>query len=325
MESRLLERRKFAILGANGFIGSHIARQLVCHDFDVHAIVRSEITDRRVSWLADLPRMNAVAARLVLFQATAPDQYAKALAGCDACFIAAGINDPAHETWPAEMVGLTEAVVRQCAAAGVKTVVLTSSTGSTNPPGGEPERKREDEHFSDPEVLRERGRFASCAKTLAERKAFELGAELGVRAVAICPSAVMGPSLSPVRDQPHDFIARFLTGEKKLSEVPNNSMSFIDVRDLAALHVQAALLPTASGRYFGVCSDSAHFLTILQMLHELFPPFKVPPSPSSPLVRVTAFDLSKQATLGVSCRPIKEVLRQHIMCLQNEGVIPLLE
>ena len=177
---------------------------------------------------------------------------------------------------------------------------------------------REDEHFSDPDLQRTQKKYASCAKSLAERTAFkvfffysplrkivffllinlnQMGEESNIRVSAICPSAVLGPRLSGA--DPSDFVVRLLTGERKWEKCPNGSMSFVDVRDLAALHVGALenenakglfsqkvniahpnpffLLFFFAGRFFGVCENSLHFEDIAKLLKDNWPTLEIPP------------------------------------------------
>eukprot|EP00008_Paramoeba_atlantica_P006858 CAMPEP_0201487288 /NCGR_PEP_ID=MMETSP0151_2-20130828/12193_1 /ASSEMBLY_ACC=CAM_ASM_000257 /TAXON_ID=200890 /ORGANISM="Paramoeba atlantica, Strain 621/1 / CCAP 1560/9" /LENGTH=323 /DNA_ID=CAMNT_0047872287 /DNA_START=13 /DNA_END=984 /DNA_ORIENTATION=+ len=314
------ENKKVCIFGANGFIGSHITKHLLEKGYTVIAITRSPPEEEKVSFLSrkeNFPEQE----RLSLLQCSTDDtkELVKRMGGCKSCIIASGINDPAYETWPEEMVQLTENVLNCCSEVGVERVVLLTSTGTTNPREGEPLEKKEDVHFSDPVLQREQGKFASCAKTLAEQKAFELGKKHGIRVCAICPSAVLGPRFD---SKPcNDFIVRLLKGERKWEKIPNGSMSFVDVRDLAKLHVAAMENEKATGRFFGVCSNSAHFSDIANHLHENYPSFLVPPLPDSPLVRPTHFDFTKQKSLGVECRSVKQILKEYVDYLIEQGTI----
>ena len=53
-------------------------------------------------------------------------------------------------------------------------VVVTSSTGSTNPPNASPDLlKNEIDSWSDPELQKEKGKFSPAAKTLMEMGALD--------------------------------------------------------------------------------------------------------------------------------------------------------
>ena len=64
-------------------------------------------------------------------------------------------------------------------------------------------------------------------------------------------------------------------------------MSFIDVRDLAALHVAALENEGAKGRFFGVCENSTHFEDVAKMLKEYYPSIEIPPPLEDERVRGT--------------------------------------
>ena len=54
------------------------------------------------------------------------------------------------------------------------TVVVTSSTGSTNPPNAVPDKpKNEIDFWSDPEIQKQKGRYSPAAKTLMEISALD--------------------------------------------------------------------------------------------------------------------------------------------------------
>ena len=90
-------------------------------------------------------------------------------------------------------------------------VVLTSSTGSTNPPGAAPDAvKNETDFLSDPDVQKANKRYSPAAKTLMEAAAFEfVGRDRhnrplddqpkasNVRLCIMNPSLILGPQLQP--------------------------------------------------------------------------------------------------------------------------------
>jgi len=316
--------QRVCVVGANGFIGSHIVKDLLMHNYNVVATTRKEPSDSKVSWLTNLPKLTSRDSNSVSLLQADPNisgSLDSALVDCTGCIIAFGINDPAYPEWVDEMVQATKNVTASCEKNKVNVVVLLTSTGTTNPPTGEPEFKREDEHFSDPDLQKKQGKFASCAKTLAERTLFDWGKQTGTRTVAICPSAVIGPRLDESQEQPHDFLLRLLTGERKWERAPNGSMSFIHVSDLARLHVAALSNSEASGRFFGVCDDSSPFFVVGQLLQKHWPSFEAPAPPEGELVRPTHFDFTKQKTLGVECRKLDEIIGQHVSWLQDAGYL----
>ena len=97
--------------------------------------------------------------------------------------------------------------------AGKTAVVLTSSTGSTNPPGAAADAlKNEPDFWSDPEAQKSKGKFSPAAKTLMEIEALKFvgrnqrnevvdqSAAERTKNVRVCimnPSWILGPQLQP--------------------------------------------------------------------------------------------------------------------------------
>merc|ERR1719296_102062 len=110
------------------------------------------------------------------------------------------------------------------------------------------------------------------------------------------------------------FLELLKNGKGPGGRAPNDSMSFIDVRDCAAHHVAAFENPEASGRYMSVCGapvpgqegkvwQSYHWNDIFAILKEVHPDMPdVLPCEGEPIVP-TRFDLSKMNTL----KPIEDM------------------
>ena len=132
-------------------------------------------------------------------------------------------------------------------------MVLTSSGGSTNPPGHKNEVPKHELHsWSDPDVQQQNGRFSPAAKTLMEIASLAavgrnqqnevVDPERASKAPRLCimnPNLILGAALKPGRVTGNSlpWVAKILRGESMNEKVPNDSMSIVDVRDLAMLHV----------------------------------------------------------------------------------------
>ncbi len=91
------------------------------------------------------------------------------------------------------VVGGVEHILSGCAEAGVRSVVLTSSGGSTNPKEGDPPLKKEMEHFSDPDFQISKGKYSPAAKTLMEKAAFKFAEEhKDIKVAIVNPNLIMG-------------------------------------------------------------------------------------------------------------------------------------
>jgi dihydroflavonol-4-reductase len=136
-------------------------------------------------------------------------------------------------------------VLRAAIKAGVKRVVMTSSTAACTPP------PQQGEYFSDETVWTDANDPGldsyRKSKVLAERAAWNLINERVARTTltTILPSAIFGPVLTPETLSSVQFIQRLLEGRPP--GIPHVGMCVVDVRDVADLHVRAMTSPAAAG------------------------------------------------------------------------------
>lgn len=299
------------VLGCSGFVGSHIAAALLQRGYSVHGTMRNA-SDENTAWLrervAPLAKDGATL-RVVSADLADPGSLEASMAGCEGVFFAAGTERQAPETLET-MVGGLRNTLQAALATGVGAAMITSSTGSTNPPGPEPVPKRELEHWSDPVDQILRGKYSPAAKTLMEAVALRMMEDSeGVLRVAIfTPSMIAGPAFQPELVPSLRWLLAIIKGERMADSIPNGSMSAIDVRDLAALQIAAFEQPEAKGRYFAVKRSYA-WREILSTLQDVCEPYSMPdvPEPEHP-VTPTQFDLSRQQSLGVVPRNLDAIL-----------------
>ena len=103
-------------------------------------------------------------------------------------------------------------------------------------------------------------------------------------------------------------------------EVPNDSMSIIDVRDLACLHVACAENEDAHGRFFGV-QRSWPWEEILAVFEDVYPKYKKPPRFEGKANQETLFDTTRRDSLGQSLRPLKDTIRDVVDFMVERGHI----
>ena len=313
------------VLGASGFVGSHVAAALLARGYSVHATMRPESLPNKRDWLTERLGAHATGgARLTLLGADLRDADAAraAMSGCAGVFMCAGSERRDPSTIEL-MVGAARTTLSAALAEGVGAAVLTSSTGSTNPPGPEPRPKREGEHVSDPMQQLAAGKYSPAAKTLMEAIALRMAAESEgrLRVAIMNPSLILGPALSPELPASLSFLAKIIAGERMGEAIPPGSMSIIDARDLAALHVAAFENPDAAGRYFAVKRSWPwrEILHALATVHPGYTPPDTPEPPDSP--DPTAFDLTRQASLGVDLRGLEDILRGAVDELVGRGAV----
>ena len=133
--------------------------------------------------------------------------------------------------------------------AGAERVVLTSSVAAihANRQDSEAQPLNEDDWTDGDDTSRIP---YTRSKTLAERAAWALAEEKGARErlAAVNPGAIIGPVLGEERSYSLQTIERLLEGD--MPAIPKLGFSFVDVRDVADLHIRAMTDPAAAGRRF---------------------------------------------------------------------------
>lgn len=146
------------MVGCSGFVGSHVTAELLSRGVHVHGTLRDAGGDN-ARWLrTDVAPAASGDNRLTLFSADVFDKASLALAMADCTGVIVCAGSPVIEPETIDlMVAVAENVSDAAMAAGIGRAVFTSSTGSTNPPEGEPDLKNKIDHWSDPELQFETG------------------------------------------------------------------------------------------------------------------------------------------------------------------------
>jgi len=230
-------------------------------------------------------------------------------------------EDPVNEIIKPAVEG-TLNVLRSCQQVGVKSVVLTSSMSAVAP---RPEpRVKSEVHWSDPNKQKQRGSWYGASKTLAERAAVEfvdkMSVEKKIRLVRICPTWTIGPMLQPVTNYTNIKFAAYVSGTA-VDRIPNDSISFIDVRDCAEHHV-AAYEGQYEGRFMSVV-ESWHWNDVIACMKTCHPSMKLPKPVEEGVVvaRPTQFDRSRIDSLGISVRSMKEVIEENVEYCRSMGLL----
>lgn len=325
--------KTICVAGASGLVGSNIVRAALEKGYVVHGTMRNLDAPERVSFLNALPNAST---NLKLFKAdmSEPGSFDKALKGADGVFIAcltptyAGPSGkPAREMEDeqgyAEIIMPTVDgclnIMRSAVRQGVKTIVICSSTSSTNPIPPVPV-KNEVDHWSDEKEQCRAKKYTSAAKTVMEKAAIKFAEENDVRLCIIMPTGLYGPAILPehMKHNPFAWLQRVINGgEARHSKVPNDSSSMIHLHDLAALFLAAYENPRASGRYYGVY-DSLHWQDIYAELQKLIPDMKMPEALTEKPKPPTGFDFTRRDSLGVPIRDFPTLLRETVEWLQTE-------
>ncbi|GAA5186953.1 aldehyde reductase [Rugosimonospora acidiphila] len=234
------------VTGGTGFVAGWCVVELLERGYAVRTTVRDPAKREAVR------RATGGGDRLTFATAdlTGDDGWDAAMAGCDYVLHVAsplgadGHGGPDALTGPARDGTLR--VLRAATRAGVRRVVMTSSTAAATPrlaSGVSDETVWTDP--DDPNLTAYRR-----SKVLAERAAWDFmdAYNGGTTLSTVLPVAVFGPLLSPGNASSVDVIARLLAGRPPV--VPRFGFAIVDVRDLADLHLRAMTSPAAAGERF---------------------------------------------------------------------------
>lgn len=251
--ARLLRQMKVLVTGGTGFTGSHTVRALLAAGHDVRLLVRDAGKVRRV-----FEPHGVVPADLTVGDMTDTDAVETALTGCDGVVHAAALVDlrraAARRVEETNARGM-EVVVGTAARRGLPSIVYVSSLGVFFVPGGPP---------LTPELPIAPGttayaRSKSRAEVLA-RRLQDSGSP-----IRICyPCAILGPD-DPTMSAAADGLGAWVA---KMGLVTSGGMQYVDVRDVAALHVKLLELPPGPHRY-AAAGEMISFPEIFTLLDEL--------------------------------------------------------
>ncbi|GAA0492754.1 dihydroflavonol-4-reductase [Paractinoplanes deccanensis] len=239
------------VTGGSGYIGGWCALALLGAGHTVRATVRDLAREPQVR--ATLRRAGEDDARLRVVRADLRDDegWREAAAGCDYVLHIASptlTRVPRHDD---EMVRPavdgTLRVLRAARDAGVRRVVMTSAIGAIA--YGHAPR---DTPFTERDWTNAGARIAPYqkSKTLAERAAWDFvnGEGRGLELATVNPTAVLGPVLGPDYSPSLGALARMLDGS--MPALLPFATGYVDVRDVASLHLLAMTSPAAAGERF---------------------------------------------------------------------------
>jgi dihydroflavonol-4-reductase len=223
---------KILVTGATGFLGRHLCDRL---------------DPARVRVLARHPtkRLRKLGVEILRGDLLDPDALARAVDGVEQIYHLAGLvsRNPDDAALLYRLhVGGTRALCDAARAAGVRRVVVASTSG-TVAVGSDPERVYAEDDGYATEVVKRWPYYLS--KIYQEQTALALAREHGLEVVAVLPSLLLGPGdarLSSTGD-----VLKFLT--RSIPIIPRGGLSFVDVRDAADALVLAMQRGAPGERY----------------------------------------------------------------------------
>jgi dihydroflavonol-4-reductase len=259
------------VTGGSGFVGVHTILQLLAAGHEVRTTVRHP--ERNKDVLAMLCEGGAPSSdRLSFFTAdlTQDAGWGEATAGCDYVL---HVASPLSSSVPRDENELiipardgTLRVLRASREAGVKRVVITSSTAAVAY-GHKPQSQPFDEsNWTNLDGGAEVQPYVK-SKTLAERAAWDFIAKEGggLELSVVNPVGIFGPVLGPDFSGSIGIFKALLDGA--MPAVPKIYFGLVDVRDVADLHLRAMTSPAAKGeRFIAVAGETLSILDIAKVL-----------------------------------------------------------
>lgn len=222
---------KALVTGANGLIGAHLMRELLARGWPVRAMVRAS---SRLEALQGLDAERVVGDVLEPAEALAPRFVgAEILFHTAAHFAYAGVSDAdLHRT----AVEGTDNVLRAAAAAGVRRVVVTSSSvvfGSSLAPVVQDETRApgtpNDDGFVEPPYV--------AAKVAQDAAAARVARTLGLEVVFACPTMTLGVQATALGPS-NGMVLAYLADPFRMTYA--GGCNLVAARDVAAGHRLAA-------------------------------------------------------------------------------------
>ncbi|WP_440466465.1 SDR family oxidoreductase [Pseudomonas sp. YH-1] len=259
------------VTGGTGFIAQHCILALLREGYPVRTTVRSLARETEVR---EQLREGGVDAgqRLSFVVADLSDDrcWVEAVAGCRYVIHGASPTPTGLQTreeeWVRPAVDGNLRVLRAARDAGVRRVVLTSAFGAICAGHGQMTRLFDETDWSD---LSSRNVWLyQKSKTLSERAAWDFIAEegQGLELSVVNPVAVLGPVLGADYSHSIRLVKSLLAGQPGS---PKINCGFVDVRDVADLHVLAMTHDAARGeRFIATAGDSLWLGDVARILKE---------------------------------------------------------
>ena len=262
------------VTGGSGYLGGWCIVELLRRGHAVRTTVRD--FSREPAVRETVAREGDPGDRLTFFEADlmSDDGWREAVDGCEYVLHVASPFPPQSPKDASELIvparDGTLRVLREALRAGVKRVVVTSSSATV---GGAPEPRPDpltEDVWTDASAPDTRAYVQS--KVIAEQAAWELMGGEGAkdRLTTILPGAILGPVLSPDLSYSAQAVERLLN--RSMPGIPRLGFSFVDVRDVADLHVRAIAAPEAAGERFLATTKALWLSDVAQILRERLGP-----------------------------------------------------
>lgn len=338
------------VTGATGYVAGHVVRELLERGATVRATARDPSNKAKVGHLERLAEQHPGNLELFAADLLEPGSFDAAVDGCEVVihtaspFLIGKVGDPQRQLVDPAVKGTTTVIDSVERTDSVRRIVLTSSVAAVsgrNSDCAERGGVLDERHWNTSSTLAD-GAY-SLSKKLAEEAAWDrCKAQDRWDLVTINPGFVMGPSLTSRNDSASiDFLLQLLDGRLRTG-IWSLIMPWVDVRDVAHAHVEAAVRPDAEGRHLLV-ERTADVWEVIGGLEADFPgQYKLPMLKVPKLlaylaappvgfswsyvthnvaVPLTIDNTRSRERLGVDYIPLRQTIRDHVEQLVRDGLI----
>lgn len=262
------------VTGISGYVGGHVALELLKTGYAVRGSVRDLRRADTVRAALGAAGADTSGVEFVVLDLLSDEGWRGAM---DGVRFVHHVASPFVTQMPADKMDLirpaiegTRRALEAAFASGVERVVLTSSMAAVMY-GHARDRTAP---FEESDWTNLEGRDVNAyveSKTRAEREAWAIAVRLGRTQdlVAVNPSAIFGPLLDSDPGTSVALVQQLINGG--VPAAPRISLSMIDVRDVAAVHLAAMTVPEAGGRRFLTAGPSLSFLEMANVVRHDFP------------------------------------------------------
>jgi dihydroflavonol-4-reductase len=283
------------VTGGSGFIAVHCIVKLLQQGYAVRATLRSLNRENEVKGLLTNGGITSFD-NISFIEANLSDDnnWDVAVKGCEYVLHIASPTPIINYKHEDEMINPAKdgvlRVLKAARDAGVKRVVLTSAYGAVGMG-----HKNRTTPFTEKDwsILSEGTHPYQKSKTIAEKAAWDFIRNEGgnLELSTVNPVAVMGPVLGADYSHSNQILRRMLEGE--INACPKVDSCYVDVRDVADLHLLAMTYPKAKGeRFLASTGEALSMLDVAKILKQnLGDDAKKVPTKEVPnwIIKVSAF------------------------------------
>jgi nucleoside-diphosphate-sugar epimerase len=332
------------VTGGSGYLGGWCVVELLRRGYRVRTTVRNPAREPEVRAAVGTQVDAHHDLSVHVADLMSDEHWPEAIEGCDYVLHVASPLPESQPKNPDELIVParegTLRVLRAALDSGIQRLVLTSSVAAIRGGNEGLGRNLDEAVWTDLDAPGLTPYVQS--KTIAERAAWDLAAERGMRerVAAVNPGVIIGPLLSDDRSTSLQAIERLLNG---MPAMPRLGFSFVDTRDVVDLQIRAMTPEAAGGERFIAVTRFLWMSEVAGILRQRLGPAasKVPTrvapdllvralalfdggirSFRSSLGKRTDYDTAKaRERLGWSPRPIEDTIAEAAESLVEHGVV----